>query len=431
MKNGKVSENVADGYTDLGYNMGDGGGVAVISTTASFEMTGGEISKNVSNTGKDGISCAGTFNMGGNAYIPNNAAGTHTIAGNINIISSLTPPAECTDGIVATLKAGAVKGGSTVITAGTGVILANEIPKFKMSNTTEWQLYEDGKVGQFVFYVSETGNNSLVGTDEASLATVAKAVTNIKAQYTALGRKLPLTIVVKGDVESQNTTFDFAADAVESILLRGYNDSPTVINNEGTITGITDKMNAKGSNTVLTINTDVPVTIRNLLITGAGGDDHHGIYMSKGTLVLESGACISGNTAHVHINGGWGGGIYLGAAQITMKSGAYITGNLADGLGGGVAVGGTFILDGGEISYNAQELHTGGGGGVYVNHGAHFWCNSGCIKNNRLNILTGDASGSGLLRQFDYTDCTFAGGDPAVFIKGNYPYEIQYGSRGY
>lgn len=76
-----------------------------------------------------------------------------------------------------------------------------------------------------------------------------------------------------------------------------------------------------------------------------------------------------------------------------------------------------------------KQISTDGGGGVYVHHGAHFWCNSGCIKNNRLNILTGNASGSGLLKQFDDTDCSFAG-DPAEFIYDNYPGNIQYDARG-
>ncbi len=76
-----------------------------------------------------------------------------------------------------------------------------------------------------------------------------------------------------------------------------------------------------------------------------------------------------------------------------------------------------------------KQISTDGGGGVYVHHGAHFWCNSGYIKNNKLNDLTGNASGSGVLRQYDTTDCSFAG-DPALFIYGNYPYEIQYDSRG-
>lgn len=78
-----------------------------------------------------------------------------------------------------------------------------------------------------------------------------------------------------------------------------------------------------------------------------------------------------------------------------------------------------------------KQISADGGGGVYVHHGAHFWCNSGCIKNNKLNILTGDAGGSGILRQYEATDCSFAGGEPAVFIYDNYPGNIQYGSRGY
>ena len=461
LEGGKISDNICDGQNDEGHNFGNGGGVCA---DYSFTMTGGEISGNSSNDEAGGvfmnggdfimtggkienneseglcggvyIASTGILKMGGSAFIPNNTAGSHTIFGKINIISTLTPPPAATDGegntTVATIKPGAVTGGSALITAEAGVTLNNEIPKFKMSGT-EWELYEDGKVGQLVFYVSETGHDTFAGTDEKSLASFTKAISNIKSQYTSLNRKLALTIVVKGDVESLNTTFDFDTDTAESILLRGYNDSPTVVNNAGTIEGITDKMNAKGSNTVLTINTDVPVTIRNILITGAYGVDHHGIYMRKGELTLETGACISGNTAHVPNTGGWGGGIYQEGGVITMKSGAYITKNLADGMGGGVAVrgNGKFILDGGEISYNAQELHTGGGGGVYVHHGSSFICNSGCIKNNRLNITDGDVTGSGVLLQYGSTSCTFASGNPADYIFDNSPGNCQLNSRGY
>ena len=215
--------------------------------------------------------------------------------------------------------------------------------------------------------------------------------------------------------------------------MRGYNDNPTITFNGSTFGGITDKLLGGGSHTVLNLNMNAPVTIRNLMITGAYGVDKRGIYMIKGNLTLDTGAIICGNTAHVPDVGGWGGGIYQTGGEVTLKSGAYISLNLADGMGGGVAVRGSgkFNLEGGEISYNKQSLNTGGGGGVYVHHGAVFNCYSGCIKNNQLTITSGDATGSGVLRQFDTTYCYFESGNPADYIYDNYPNGVQYNSRGY
>lgn len=78
-----------------------------------------------------------------------------------------------------------------------------------------------------------------------------------------------------------------------------------------------------------------------------------------------------------------------------------------------------------------KQISADGGGGVYVHHGAHFWCNSGYIKNNKLNDLTGNALDSGVLRQYDTTDCSFASGNPADYIFDNIPGDKQYGFRGW
>ena len=440
IKSGAVIAN----NTSSGTNNNAYGGGGVYNYNGKLVMSGGQIKANTASQCGGGIYNAGLLSLCGNAYIPYGVDGVvgsgkndfYLISGKkINITGKLTPPAECTDGIIAAITMSSYNGGDTLIEVATDASpatnVADESVRFKLTESG-WKLFDNGKIGQQVFYIAaENSDDDYIGSDAKPLATFASLISKIKTQSTALNRKIVCEIIVKGDVESPNTNFDFESTVADSILLRGYNDSPTVINNEGTIEGITAKMNGKGSNTVLKIDTDVPVTIRNLLITGAGGEDHRGILMQKGTLVLDSGACISGNTCHVPNNGGWGGGIYQAGGVTTMKSGAYITKNWADGLGGGVALcGGTFNLNGGEISYNIQSLDadSGGGAGMYVSHGTNFYCNSGRITKNQLALRGG---GSGVLRTFDYTNCTFASGNAADYIFDNIPGDRQYGSRGW
>lgn len=440
IKSGAVIAN----NTSSGTNNNAYGGGGVYNYNGNLVISGGQIKANTASQCGGGIYNAGLLSLCGNAYIPYGVDGVvgagkndfYLISGKkINITGKLTPPAECTDGIIAAITMSSYNGGDTLIEVATDASpatnVADESVRFKLTESG-WKLFDNGKIGQQVFYIAaENSDDDYIGSDAKPLATFARLISKIKTQSTALNRRIVCEIIVKGDVESPNANFDFESTVADSILLRGYNDSPTVINNEGTIEGITAKMNGKGSNTVLKIDTDVPVTIRNLLITGAGGEDHRGILMQKGTLVLDSGACISGNTCHVPNNGGWGGGIYQAGGVTTMKSGAYITKNWADGLGGGVALcGGTFNLNGGEISYNIQSLDadSGGGAGMYVSHGTNFYCNSGRITKNQLALRGG---GSGVLRTFDYTNCTFASGNAADYIFDNIPGDRQYGSRGW
>jgi hypothetical protein len=78
-----------------------------------------------------------------------------------------------------------------------------------------------------------------------------------------------------------------------------------------------------------------------------------------------------------------------------MNSGAYISRNLCDGLGGGVALDGgpTFIMNGGEISYNHHDMYDGGGGAVYIHPDSQFIMNDGKINNNWLANTSGPADG--------------------------------------
>ena len=96
-----------------------------------------------------------------------------------------------------------------------------------------------------------------------------------------------------------------------------------------------DSLKGDGSGSVLAISSNVPVTVKNIKITGG----HAGA-------------------------GAKGGGICAGkGSKLTIESGALITGNSADERGGGVSTAGTFAMTGGEISGNTAKQF---GGGIFV-----------------------------------------------------------------
>ena len=106
-----------------------------------------------------------------------------------------------------------------------------------------------------------------------------------------------------------------------------------------------------------------------------------GFTTTKGTLTMTGGE-VSGNI------GTWGAGVYIdGAGEFTMSGSAKVSGNKANGDGGGVqsALGGAFIMNGGEVSVNEAGLGGTGayGGGVYVT-GA-FTMNGGKVSGNKTN----------------------------------------------
>lgn len=145
--------------------------------------------------------------------------------------------------------------------------------------------------------------------------------------------------------------------------------------------------------TTLTITTNVPVTIKNLKITGgynyAGGgvvigslDDDESSFTREVTLgdnVLITGNYAKGGDGSYYNDGG--GILLTGLAKLTIDgTNTKITGNTSAGAGAGIAVGGdgyegsgvnrTLYLLCGEISNNISENYSGeapyGGGGVSV-----------------------------------------------------------------
>jgi hypothetical protein len=118
---------------------------------------------------------------------------------------------------------------------------------------------------------------------------------------------------------------------------------------------------------------------------GYGGG---GVYMMGGTFVMEDGE-ISGNTLgskEILTKNLYGGGVYITAGTFTMEGGK-ISNNrvLAESrvFGGGAAVmGAAFIMNGGEISYNSTDAYINNGGGVVLSDGATLTLKDGKISHN-------------------------------------------------
>ena len=111
---------------------------------------------------------------------------------------------------------------------------------------------------------------------------------------------------------------------VRSITIQGKNGSTI------------DKLDAKDLGTVLTINTTVPVTVKNLTITGGNAENGGGINIADGAKVtLADGAVVTGNHAN------YGGGVFVAVATFYMTDGATISENTAQ-FGGGVYISGIF-----------------------------------------------------------------------------------------
>ena len=233
--------------------------------------------------------------------------------------------------------------------------------------------------------------NSPLATIEAAAAKMTDANTNY-------------TICVNGTLTGSQTLSEEFNGKAKSITLCGLNG--------------TDKLDGNKSGTVLTIGTTVPVTIKNLTITGGYATEKGGgINMASGTVVtLESGALIGGTTGNtpasddgascanyaqqgggVYCKGSLtlkngssviynysmvGGGIYCVFGSLTIEAGAKVNLNgCLNGDGGGVCLEtcSAFTMTGGEVCYNRSD---GEGGGVLVGGASIITLQNGEISHN-------------------------------------------------
>lgn len=242
MKGGEISSNTST----------IGGGIA--NNLGIFSFTGGKISSNsavASNKNNGGAiySKAGTIKIGGSAYVPFDSANGNIIyldnensdgSGNLPnfvITSSLTPPSECTDGIIAVIKPYTYTIGQTVLTASGGVTLSDEVSKFGVldqvvsDKTYNWKILEDGKLT----CIASAGNAAdvIAGMSKSGTVVISGSIsreafdaiaTNLKALPTGVEVTLDMSglDIAKAGVSSKvglpSTTFRGCTNLVSVIL---------------------------------------------------------------------------------------------------------------------------------------------------------------------------------------------------------------------
>jgi hypothetical protein len=217
------------------------------------------------------------------------------------------------------------------------------------------------------------------------------------------------TLTVKADEELAPRTLEYAGKSGITVQLEGSDGEKIItLSENGSLFTVADgvtlildnniTLKGKDANNaslvqvntggILEMNGGAKITGNSLNYTGGG------VFVLGGTFTMNGGE-ISGNTASAPNYIAQGGGVYmLGNGTFTMNGGE-ISSNTAR-LGGGVTImDGTFIMNDGKISGNTftTTINTSGatGGGVYTNNGT-FTMNGGEISGN---ILDGRNSVSG------------------------------------
>lgn len=238
-----------------------------------------------------------------------------------------------------------------------------------------------------IFYVSDAAGAAALGVSDPSdsnsgsayepLESLERAVQIISAAGNSANKK-EYKIFVNGNVPC-NASLDSSLDDVAlGITITGLGAS-----------GSSDALQGDGSNnSVVTLATKAPVTIKNLSVTGGRGSSGAGVNItaSGARLVLASGAKVIGNTAASS-----GGGVSVCAgAELEIQNGAEISANECNQGGGlyifasndAVPKGGTVVMKGGTIKGNTG----GNGAGGVQNHGT-FKMSGGTIENNKANYV--------------------------------------------
>lgn len=183
------------------------------------------------------------------------------------------------------------------------------------------------------FYVSESGSDDGSGTETSPFAKVASAISAIKSKNDS---SRDYKIWVSGTVRENILISDLSAS---SIIISGVNGAASDSLN-GDLDG-----DGNGEDTVLTVQTAVPLTIKNLKITGGQANGGGGLFVGTSASVsLSDGSEISGNKSTSD-----GGGIYISGGGRLSMTGGTVSGNTAVQSGGGVYNLGSIFMSGNAV----------------------------------------------------------------------------------
>lgn len=242
------------------------------------------------------------------------------------------------------------------------------------------------------------------GSSTKALQTLGAALN--KMALTADGKKLDYTIYLTGTFTGEQTIADPSDSALPaaSITLAGYSGVDSVTGEPKDV--LDGNFGDDECGSTLSVETTVPVIIKNLKITGgkATSDETNGrrqgggIYVSSGKVTASSGLLITGNTAVS------GGGVYIAPGATFEMTGGMISGNETtkgdDGMpgpGSGVYVAlndrtipkkyGTFIMSGSAVVESNNE--------VYLTIGTHITVGGSLSGANPVAKITPSSLGNG------------------------------------
>ena len=224
---------------------------------------------------------------------------------------------------------------------------------------------------------SSPGNDETgIGTADKPLATLGKALEQVTES------NLEYTIVIDGELTGLQEIG--SSVMVQKLTLKGKNELQDGVPQ--------DKLKGSNNGVVLTINnTTTPIVIEKLQITGGKSSQGGGIRNNGGTLTLDYGTLITGNSSNDTGANQGGAGLFTNGGTVTINSGAVISSNSANQRGGGLALinGASVTLNGGEIKSNTAYRY---GGAIMFCNGTGrsvFTMESGTISGNKVTATSG------------------------------------------
>ncbi|MCR5725084.1 MAG: hypothetical protein K6G80_08375 [Treponema sp.] len=241
---------------------------------------------------------------------------------------------------------------------------------------------------KYNLYVSASGKASNTGmTSSKPLASISDAISEMTDGHEYI-------INVSGTLTgAQELGSGLTTASASAVTIQGTS--------ENAMDGLSGGFSSDDEGRTLTIQTEVPVTIRNLTISG-------GYNVSTTTSIAEpslGGGLLVGGSADVTLSdtvyiagnrAANGGGVYVMSGGKLTMTGATISSNTAETSGGGVYVSGSsdaenpscFIMTGGSVRGNTSaysgeaESGTGGGGVCVSGENAEFRLEDGTISGN-------------------------------------------------
>ncbi|MDR1147724.1 MAG: hypothetical protein LBK66_03755 [Spirochaetaceae bacterium] len=206
--------------------------------------------------------------------------------------------------------------------------------------------------------------------------------------------KPSLSLLLEAGTESVDLTAKDTNILGGLVLTSANSPDEVTIDGKGRVITLT----GEGKGSVITVGFEVTLTLRDITFVGLNDNNAALITVANGgTLVLEGGTVITGNTSS---NSG-GGVAVKGGGRFTMRGGT-ISDNKATGnnkSGGGVYTEGfsLFTMSGGTISGNQAKSM---GGGVFVSSNGVFTKTMGTIYGNEeegglANTVTDESSNAG------------------------------------